>query len=63
MKPPTPDTREPSGGARHRQRCRYCIHDEHLGMCTGRNGGTAYVCPCIHDTVHREEPQGGPHAR
>lgn len=32
-----------------RRKCRHCIHDEHYGMCTGRNGGTAYPCPCHHD--------------
>jgi hypothetical protein len=31
-----------------RRKCRHCIHDEHIGMCTGRNGGTAYPCPCHH---------------
>lgn len=30
-----------------RKRCRHCIHDEHAGMCTARNGGTAYPCPCV----------------
>lgn len=30
------------------RKCRHCVHDEHVGMCTGRNGGTAYPCPCIH---------------
>jgi hypothetical protein len=33
-----------------RRKCRYCIHDEHSGMCTGRNGGTANVCACIHSS-------------
>lgn len=31
-----------------RRKCGHCIHDEHIGMCHGRNGGTAYVCPCYH---------------
>lgn len=30
-----------------RRRCRHCIHSEHVGMCTGRNGGTAHPCPCF----------------
>ena len=31
-----------------RRKCRHCIHDEHMGFCAGRNGGTAYPCPCHH---------------
>lgn len=30
------------------RKCRFCIHREHIGMCTGRSGGTANVCPCTH---------------
>lgn len=33
-----------------RRKCGHCIHDTHRGMCTGRNGGTAYPCPCIHSS-------------
>lgn len=33
-----------------KRKCRHCIHDEHSGMCTGRNGGTAYPCPCFHSS-------------
>lgn len=36
-----------------RRKCAYCIHDEHIGLCHGRNGGTAYACPCFHSTVSR----------
>lgn len=31
-----------------RRKCSRCVHDEHRGFCTGRNGGTAYPCPCFH---------------
>lgn len=34
-----------------RRKCTGCVHDEHRGMCTGRNGGTAYPCPCIRTSV------------
>lgn len=33
-----------------RRKCEHCIHDAHTGMCTGRNGGTGYPCPCIHSS-------------
>lgn len=33
-----------------RRKCGNCIHDAHSGMCTGRNGGTAYPCPCHHSS-------------
>lgn len=33
-----------------KRKCAYCVHDEHAGMCTGRNGGTAYPCPCFHSS-------------
>lgn len=34
-----------------RRKCTGCVHDEHRGMCTARNGGTAYPCPCIRTSV------------
>lgn len=33
-----------------RERCSGCPHPRHTGMCTRRNGGTAYVCPCTRST-------------
>lgn len=33
-----------------RRKCSGCIHDAHIGMCTSRNGGTAYACPCTRST-------------
>lgn len=30
--------------------CAGCRHGKHLGMCSGRNGGTAYHCPCYLST-------------
>ncbi len=30
-----------------KRKCAGCAHGEHLGMCSGRNGGTAYPCPCL----------------
>lgn len=33
-----------------RRKCRRCIHGAHTGMCSGRNGGTGYPCPCIHSS-------------
>lgn len=32
----------------HEGKCGHCIHKAHSGMCSGRNGGTAYPCPCFH---------------
>ena len=31
------------------KKCGFCPHPEHRGLCTRRNGGTAYACPCHHD--------------
>lgn len=32
--------------ARARAKCRSCPHPPHWGLCTRRNGGTAYACGC-----------------
>jgi len=49
------------------RRCGHCIHPAHVGMCTGRNGGTAHPCPCFHSSGGLESPpepapRAGPYA-
>lgn len=36
--------------ARRSGACASCPHPPHTGMCTRRNGGTGYVCPCGRST-------------
>lgn len=47
-----------------KRKCRFCIHHVHPGFCTGRNGGTAYPCPCFHydiDIPQHETKSEQPH--
>lgn len=52
----------PKGGEREADpsKCRSCPHPPHLGLCTKRNGGTAYACGCSAQTPGpRASPTGG----
>lgn len=45
-----------------RPRCGHCPHAAHIGPCLARNGGTAYQCPCNHDTAPSPSPAAPPPA-